>query len=77
MTALRRIIMTDAANPFEGEIHTQNGILKEAGSPALTDKEIIKMDWLCDNVIGEIPETWELDDSIIKTVKVSGVKNKA
>ena len=77
LTALRRIIMTDAVNPFEGEIHTQNGILKEAGSPALSDKEIIKMDWLCDNVIGEIPETWELDDSIIKTVKVSGVKNKA
>ena len=77
LTALRRIIMTDAANPFEGEIHTQTGTLKEAGSPALTDKEIIKMDWLCDNVIGEIPETWELDDSIVKTVKVSGVKNKS
>ena len=33
------------------------------------------MDWLCDNVDGEIPEMWELDDSI-KTVKVSGVKEK-
>ena len=76
LMALRRIIMTDAANPFEGEIHTQTGTLKGAGSPALTDKEIIKMDWLCDNVIGEIPETWELDDTIVKTVKVSGVKNK-
>ena len=76
LMALRRIIMTDAANPFEGEIHTQTGTLKEAGSPALTDKEIITMDWLCDNVIGEIPETWELDDTIVKTVKVSGVKNK-
>ena len=73
---LRRIIMTDAASPFEGEIHTQNGVLKGADSPALTDKEIITMDWLCDNVIGTIPETWELDDSIVKTVKVSGVKEK-
>ena len=77
LMALRRIIMTDAANPFEGEIHTQTGTLKGAGSPALTDIEIIKMDWLCDNVIGEIPETWELEDSIVKTVKVSGVKNKS
>ena len=32
------------------------------------------MDWLWDNVDGEIPDTWELVDSIKKTVKVSGVK---
>ena len=28
------------------------------------------------NVIGDIPDTWELDDSIQQTVKVSGVKEK-
>ena len=72
--ALKRIIAADAASPFEGEIHTQTGILKGPDSPALNDKEIIKMDWLCDNIIGEIPETWELDDSIKKTVKATGVK---
>ena len=77
LTTLRRTVMTNAVNPFEGEIHTQTGVLKGPGSPALTDKEIITMDWLCDNVIGDIPETWELYDSIVKTVKVSGVKNKS
>lgn len=76
VNALRRLVVSNAANPFEGEIHTQTGILKGADSPALTDKEIITMDWLCDNVVGEIPDTWELDDSIKKTVKVSGVKEK-
>ncbi len=74
--ALRRIVATDAAAPFEGEIHTQTGMLKGPDSPTLSDREIITMDWLCDNIIGEIPETWELDDSIKKTVKVSGVKEK-
>ena len=73
---LRRLIMSGSANPFEGEIHTQNGVLKGPDSPVLSDKDIITMDWLCDNVIGEIPEMWELDDSIKKTVKVSGVKEK-
>lgn len=76
VNALRRLIISDAANPFEGEIHTQTGILKGPDSPALTDSEIITMDWLCDNVIGSIPETWELEDSIQKTVMVSGVKEK-
>ena len=43
----------------------------------MTDKEIITMDWLCDNVDGEIPDTWELEEDIKKTVKVSGDKEKA
>ncbi len=73
---LRRLIISGMTNPFEGEIHTQSGVLRGPDSPALTDKEIITMDWLCDNVIGSIPDTWELDDSIQQTVKVSGVKEK-
>ena len=77
MLTLRRLIMSGLIHPFEGEIHTQSGILKGADTPPLSDKEIITMDWLYDNVEGEIPETWELEESIKKTVKVSGVKEKA
>ncbi len=76
VSTLRRLIIRDAASIFEGEIHTQTGVLKGPDTPSLTDKEIITMDWLCDNVIGDIPDTWELDDSIKKTVKASGVKEK-
>lgn len=71
---LRRLITNGVIHPFEGEIHTQSGILQGPDAPPLTDKEIITMDWLWDNVDGEIPDTWELVDSIKKTVKVSGVK---
>ncbi len=74
--ALRRLIAGGSVNPFEGEIRTQSGILKGPDTPPLTDKEIITMDWLCDNIDGEIPDTWELADDIKKTVKVSGVKEK-
>lgn len=73
---LRRLIINQSANPFEGEIHTQDGLLKGPDTPPLSDKEIITMDWLCDNVDGEIPATSDLDDSIRNTVKVSGVKEK-
>ena len=76
VSTLRRLIINHAANPFEGEIHTQEGLLKGPDTPPLSDKEIITMDWLCDNVIGEIPQTQDLEDSIKKTVKVSGVKEK-
>ena len=74
---LRRLIMSGSLHPFEGEIRTQSGILQGQDAPPLTDKEIITMDWLCDNVDGAIPDTWELKESIKKTVKASGVKEKA
>ena len=74
--AMRRLIINQSTRPFEGEIHTQEGILKGPDTPSLTDREIIEMDWLCDNVIGEIPKLSELDDQIKKTVKISGVKEK-
>jgi basic membrane lipoprotein Med (substrate-binding protein (PBP1-ABC) superfamily) len=64
-------------DPFRTRILDQNGVLRCSGEEGLGAEGLMRMDWLCDNVIGEIPETWELDDSIIKTVKVSGVKNKA
>ena len=76
VSALRRLIINHAANPFEGEIHTQEGVLKGPDTPPLSDKEIITMDWLCDNIIGEIPQLRDLEDSVKKTVKVSGVKEK-
>ena len=74
---LRRLIMNGFIHPFEGEIHTQSGILKGPDTPPLPDKEIITMDWLYENVEGGIPDTWELEEPVKKTVKVSGVKEKA
>ena len=36
--------------------------------------EVIKMDWLNENVIGEIPKIDALDDEAKATVKYSGVE---
>ena len=74
ITKLRSLIISEGISPFEGEIHTQEGMLKGPGTPRLTDHEIVTMDWLCDNIIGEIPDTNELADSTQKVVKAAGVK---
>ncbi len=42
-------------SPFDGEIRTRKGRLKEADSGSLDMFQIVKMDWLNDNVIGRIP----------------------
>ncbi len=74
MEALRRVIGSQTLDPFEGEIHSQSGVIREPGSPRMTNREIIAMDWLCENVIGEIPDMSELEDSVKGRVVDSAVK---
>ena len=73
--ALKRAIVMDSLSPFDGEIHSQDGLVKKADEPRLNNEEIITMDYLNDNVIGRIPEIGEIEgDAVKETVKVSGVK---
>ena len=41
--------------PFYGEIRAQDGTLKNKKDKAMKPEAIMEMDWLTDNVIGEIP----------------------
>ncbi len=74
MEAVRRAVASQALNPFEGEIHSKKGMVKTKGTPRLTNQEIIEMDWLNENVIGEIPDMKELSDSIQWRVADSAVR---
>lgn len=46
--------------PFYGEIRAQDGTLKNKKDKAMKPEAIMEMDWLTDNVIGEIPTMGEL-----------------
>jgi basic membrane lipoprotein Med (substrate-binding protein (PBP1-ABC) superfamily) len=67
-------IINDSIEPFRGEIHSQNGLINEQGSGLLNYEQLISMEWLNDNIIGEIPKASELVDSVQKTVLTSGVR---
>ena len=71
---LKNAIVTGAYNPFNGELRSQDGWIRREGDPDLTSMDIIEMDWLNENIIGEIPEKWTLTDDAQETVKISGVK---
>ena len=47
--------------PFSGPIYGQDGVCRAAPGQLLTPDEIIKADWLPDNVVGRLPEVNELD----------------
>lgn len=71
---LKRGIVNGHLHPFDGEIHSQDGIIRKAGDPRLTNEEILQMDWLADNVVGTIPKITEIREDARKTVSVAGVK---
>ena len=72
---LRRDIIDGRFNPFDGELVSQDGLIRKENDEPLTSRDIIMMDWLCSNVIGEIPKADALTDEVQMTVKFSGVES--
>lgn len=70
---LKRDIIDGRFQPFDGELRSQEGLVRAENDPPLTSKEIIMMDWLNENVIGEIPVIDSLKDEAQTTVRFSGV----
>ena len=52
---LRSALKQGRLDPFDGELHSQNGPVKGPYDARFTQKQILAMDWLCDNVIGVLP----------------------
>ncbi len=73
---LRADIMDGRFNPFDGELTSQNGIVRSKDGPLLNSMDVITMDWLNENIIGSIPGPKELKDGPRQTVNMSGVKKE-
>lgn len=52
---LRKGLEEGTLDPFRRRIVAQDGSVKNDGTRQFTPEELLHMDWLCDNVIGEIP----------------------
>ena len=57
---LRKQMQSRALDPFARRLVAQDGTVKNDGTRRLSPDELLKMDWLCDNVIGTIPAFEEL-----------------
>jgi hypothetical protein len=70
----RHSIRNGSFHPFYGPIFTQDGIVVgEKGRP-LTAQEIIRADWLCGNVIGEIPPVERFKEDSQPVIRMQGVR---
>ncbi len=57
---LRQGMIAKTVDPFFREIIAQDGTVKNDGTRRFAPEELLKMDWLCENVHGSIPSFEEL-----------------
>lgn len=72
MKTLREAVLSGRIHPFDGELHSQQGIVKDADSPRLSSEEIVNMHWLNDNIVGEIPDIEAFNQRAQELIRVSG-----
>jgi basic membrane lipoprotein Med (substrate-binding protein (PBP1-ABC) superfamily) len=71
--SLRTVLINGILNPFDGEVHSQEKIVKVDGQPSLTYEGIVSMSWLNDNVEGRLPDKDEIKEEALETISVSGI----
>lgn len=52
---MREAICSNTFHPFSGSLYSQEGLVETSKKGYMTPEEIITMNWLADNVVGEIP----------------------
>ena len=63
MELLTKTIRSGDFNPFSGVIYSQDKTIRNGENQTLSPDDIITMDWLSDNIIGEIPVIDELEEN--------------
>jgi basic membrane lipoprotein Med (substrate-binding protein (PBP1-ABC) superfamily) len=70
---LRKGLIDGSIDPFRRHIVAQDGSVKNDGSRSLSPDEVLRMDWLCDNVEGHIPGFEELEAYAKPIVRQLGI----
>ena len=72
---LKNTISSGEFNPFSGVLYSQEGPVQEDSNNVLTPEKIITMDWLAENVIGDIPKMADVQDKARAVVLQQGVES--
>lgn len=70
---LKSSICAGSFKPFDGLIYSQDGIIRCKEGESLQPEDILSMDWLAENVVGEIPKFEELTEEAQMLSGLQGV----
>ena len=73
LSLLEHAIADQKMDIFAGPIYDQNGVLRVKEGETLSPIQIVQMDWLVDNVVGDLPKLEELNPEAQALVQISGV----
>ncbi len=73
---IKQLIIKNEFSPFQDIIIAQGGNIKNEQGERLTPEEIMMMNWLVENVEGEIPEIEELKEEAKPIVSLKGVSDE-
>ena len=71
---LSNTISSGDFNPFSGTIYSQDGTVVNKEDHVLSPTDIITMDWLSDNIVGEIPSLEQLQENAKPVTIEQGLK---
>ena len=69
---MTELIKKGQFKPFDTELIDNEGTLRQENGAHMSHKEIVKMDWLLDNVEGKVPSFSELKDEALPLVLLQG-----
>lgn len=72
-----KLIRENSFHPFYGVLRAQDHTIKNEDEEIMTPEEIMLMNWLVDNVEGEIPDVEDMKDEAKSIVEQKGVKDEA
>lgn len=72
---LKKDLCNGSLSPFYGEIYSQDGELKNKNHAQMDPKDIMNMDYLVENIIGEIPTRNDVIDDAKEVVGLKGVED--
>jgi len=72
ITFLKNSIRAGSFQPFVGTIYSQDGTIQCEEGLSLTPEEITTMNWLTENVVGQIPDFEELTEEARSLVRLQG-----
>jgi len=71
---LRQGLVSGSIDPFHAVLVDQNGSIRNDGERSFTAEEVMNMDWLLENVAGEIPSFDQILPVSQKLVRLLGLK---
>ena len=70
---LKEGIRHGSVDPFLRKVVSQDGVIRNDGSNVFTPEEILHMDWLCDNIMGAIPDFESLSEKAQTITRLQGI----